>query len=332
MTNVRHSLIVGVLAVGFGFAGICVAAGQRGIGADAAGAAIIAEDPAFASQRLTLTNLPTAAATPEALFNGSDLTGWDVWLGPEDSARAFADPSPSPIGLNKDTNGVFRVVTEDGGPAIRTAGTPNGALITKNEYGNYHLRLQFKWGAPRSGRGGGARNSGVLYHSHGAYGAFLNSWMQSMEFQLQEHSQGMLIPVGSTAGRKGIPDADWRLGATVAVGKDSSLPYPMRRFMVGGRKVAIAFPAYNVQPAIDAEKPAGEWNTIELSTFLDRSIHVVNGVPVLEAEALTTSESKGMPTRPLTRGRIQLESEGAEAFFRNITIEPINQLPHIEVQ
>jgi hypothetical protein len=330
MTVIKRSLIVGLLVFAFAVAGICVAAGQRGIGADAAGAAIIADDPPFATQRLILTNLPTAAATREALFNENDLTGWDVWLGPADSSRAFADMSLSPIGLNKDTNGVFSVVTDGGRPAIRTAGTPNGALITKREYGNYHLRLEFKWGAPRTG--GGTRNSGVLYHSHGAYGAFLNSWMQSMEFQLQEHSQGMLIPVGSTAGRKGIADADWRLGATVAVGQDSSLPYPMRRFMVGGRKVAIAFPAYNVQPAINAEKPAGEWNTIELYTFLDRSIHVVNGVPVLEAEALTTSESKGMPTRPLTRGRIQLESEGAEAFFRNITIEPINQLPRIEVQ
>ena len=329
---IKRALIVGLLVVAFAVAGICVAAGQRGIGADAAGATIIADDPPFVTQRLILTNIPTTAAGREALFNDKDLTGWDVWLGPADPSRAFAETSVAAIGLNRDANGVFSVVTEDGRPAIRTAGTPNGALITKRDYGNYHLRLEFKWGAPRAGRGGGTRNSGVLYHSHGNYGAFLNSWMSSMEFQLQEHSQGMLIPVGSTAGRTGFADADWRLGATVAAGKDSSLPYPMRRFMVGGRKVAIAFPAYNVQPAIDAEKPAGEWNTIELYTLSDRSVHVVNGVPVLEAEALTTSASKGLPTRPLTRGRVQLESEGAEAFFRNITIEPINQLPRIEVQ
>ena len=328
---ITRALVVGLLVVAFAVAGICVAAGQRGIGADAAGAAIIADDPPFVTQRLSLTNIPTAAATRAALFNDKDLTGWDVWLGPADPSRAFAETSAA-IGLNRDTNGVFSVVTEDGRPAIRTAGTPNGALITKRDYGNYHLRLEFKWGAPRAGRGGGTRNNGVLYHSHGNYGAFLNSWMSSVEFQLQEHSQGMLIPIGSTAGRTGFADADWRLGATVAAGKDSALPYPMRRFMVGGRKVAIAFTSYNVHPAIDAEKPAGEWNTIELYTLGDRSIHVVNGVPVLEAEALTTSESKGMPTQPLTRGRIQLESEGAEAFFRNITIEPINQLPRIEVQ
>ena len=321
-------LIVGLLVVAFG---LSVAAGQRGIGADAAGAAIVAGDPPFVPQRLMLRNLPKAAGKPEALFDGNDLAGWDVWLGPADPGRMFAEASAA-IGLNKDTNGVFSVVTEDGQRVIRTAGTPNGALITKREYGDYHLRLEFKWGAPRSGRGGGARNNGVLYHSHGAYGAFMNAFLSSIEFQLQEHSQGMLIPLGSTAGRTGFADADWRVGATVAAGKDPSLPYPMRRFMVGGRKVAIAFPAYNVQPAIDAEKPAGEWNTIELYTLQDRSIHVVNGVPVLEAEGLTTSDSKGMPTRPLTRGRIQLESEGAEAFFRNLTIEPINQLPRIEVR
>jgi hypothetical protein len=32
---------------------------------------------------------------------------------------------------------------------------------------------------------------------------------------------------------------------------------------------------------------------------------------------------------PLTKGRIQLQSEGAEIFYRDITVEPINSLPKI---
>jgi hypothetical protein len=32
---------------------------------------------------------------------------------------------------------------------------------------------------------------------------------------------------------------------------------------------------------------------------------------------------------PLTHGAIQLQSEGAETFFRDITLEPITSLPKV---
>jgi hypothetical protein len=35
---------------------------------------------------------------------------------------------------------------------------------------------------------------------------------------------------------------------------------------------------------------------------------------------------------PLTHGRIQLQSEGAETFFRKIVLEPIARLPKITVR
>jgi hypothetical protein len=34
---------------------------------------------------------------------------------------------------------------------------------------------------------------------------------------------------------------------------------------------------------------------------------------------------------PLTKGKIQLQSEGAEVFYRNITIEPIDRFPNLQV-
>ena len=34
---------------------------------------------------------------------------------------------------------------------------------------------------------------------------------------------------------------------------------------------------------------------------------------------------------PLTRGRIQLQSEGAETFFRNIVLTPIKAMPKVVV-
>ena len=38
----------------------------------------------------------------------------------------------------------------------------------------------------------------------------------------------------------------------------------MRRFWLGGGEVEIVSPAWNVEAARDAERPVGEWNTLDL--------------------------------------------------------------------
>ena len=75
----------------------------------------------------------------------------------------------------------------------------------------------------------------------------------------------------------------------------------------------------------DNEKPSGEWNTIELLTVGQTSVHVVNGKVVM---VLTNSRHmvKDKET-PLTKGKIQLQSEGAEIFYRNIAIRSITKIP-----
>ena len=98
--------------------------------------------------------------------------------------------------------------------------------------------------------------------------------------------------------------------------------------MYGGRLSPIQVPAFNVDAGSDAEKPQGEWNTLDIYAVGDRSIHVVNGVPVMAASGFTTTNAKGAKI-PLTGGRIQLQSEGAETYFRDITVQPINRLPKI---
>src|SRR5262245_1659691 len=73
------------------------------------------------------------------LFNGRDLDGWDTWLG-----KPYKGTEN--VGLNKDPKGVYSVVMHDGKPAIRITGEIFGALTSKQEYENYHFKLQFKWG------------------------------------------------------------------------------------------------------------------------------------------------------------------------------------------
>ena len=69
----------------------------------------------------------------------------------------------------------------------------------------------------------------------------------------------------------------------------------------------------------------GEWNTMEIYTFDGNSVHVVNGKVnnrIYNARYLEDGEEV-----PLTKGKIQLQSEGAEIYYRNLQIEPISAIP-----
>ena len=62
----------------------------------------------------------------------------------------------------------------------------------------------------------------------------------------------------------------------------------------------------------DFEKPSGEWNTTVVEAKGDKITHWVNG----KVNLVGTDAS-------LTRGRINFQSEGAELWYRNITLEPL---------
>ena len=75
----------------------------------------------------------------------------------------------------------------------------------------------------------------------------------------------------------------------------------------------------------DAEKPTGEWNTVELICLGDESIHIVNGAVVMRLTKARRLD--GAEPAPLTAGRILLQSEGAEIFYRDIELQPITTVP-----
>jgi hypothetical protein len=63
----------------------------------------------------------------------------------------------------------------------------------------------------------------------------------------------------------------------------------------------------------DAEKPTGEWNTIEVVCDGDKITNIVNGVVV--NEGIHASE---------TKGKILLQSEGAEVYYRKVELRPLS--------
>ena len=67
---------------------------------------------------------------------------------------------------------------------------------------------------------------------------------------------------------------------------------------------------YNrVQKKKDGEKPTGEWNRVEVIANKGKITYIVNGIVVNEAESPSVSE-----------GKILVQSEGAEIYYRKIEI------------
>ena len=64
---------------------------------------------------------------------------------------------------------------------------------------------------------------------------------------------------------------------------------------------------------------------MEYDCFGDTSIHMVNGKVVMVLYKLREPEGTG--DKALAKGKIQIQSEGAEVFYRNIVIEKITGLP-----
>src|SRR5210317_888730 len=81
----------------------------------------------------------------------------------------------TPIGLNNDPLNVFSVVEMDGQQVLKVSGEVYGGLSTKQEFENYHLSLEFKWGTKKyEPRLQDKRDSGILYHAQEPHGQFWN--------------------------------------------------------------------------------------------------------------------------------------------------------------
>ena len=257
----------------------------------------------------------------ESLFNGVDFTGWETYIGVPDPSMEVPGMElneegryTEPIGLNNDPLKIFTVAQVDGAPVLHVSGQVNGSFATIKEYENYHLRLEVKWGekkwAPREEQ---RRNSGLLYHGVGEFGKGLGVWKTSHECQVMENDFGLSYRMGESycdiTARQNENGRGYTYDPTA----------PIVRF--GPQR---GMPAACAQYPMN-ENPLGEWNTVELICFEGTSIHIVNGmVNMINTNSHLMINDVEVP---LTKGVIQLQSEGAEVFYRNIEIRPIDKIP-----
>ena len=244
------------------------------------------------------------------LFDGRDLSSFYTWLVDDH----LSDPDK-----------VFQVVDNvDGAPAIRISGQKYGGLTTQQEYETYRLVVEFRWGTvtwrPRTDR---ARDSGVLIHCQGQDGntraSFNGPWMRSIEAQIIEGGIGDFLMV---AGHEPDGTRIWpEMTATHVTDRDGEWVYDptgtARTFKNGDRinwsgRDPDWTDRLGYRGAREVEKPAGEWNRLEIVVEKDKITNILNGVVVNVGTAPT-----------YTHGKIMIQSEGAEIFVRRVDLYPL---------
>lgn len=251
-------------------------------------------DAELEALRLEIERPPREVPTPLTeewldLFNGVDLAGWSAHVGPPGAALAETDAEPDPV---------FTVVEEDGAPAIRVTGAPWGSLATDLAFENFHLVLDFKWGDtvwPDE-----QRDSGVVYHSFGAPGL-------------------VALPATRAYGPGPLRrETGW--GGAFMQGIECEIAPGLTGLFRSLGNVAVAYTSHRRPQPL----PPGVWNRLEILCHGDRAVHVLNDQRLCRVE-----ESKrvhGQEEIALTSGRIQLQSKGAEIFFRNLQIRRLDAL------
>ena len=238
------------------------------------------------------------------LFNGSDLSGWTTYISMQPTSDNMKVPT-SVRGVGVDPQKVFSVV--DG--TIRISGEEWGSLSTTDEYENFHLKFQFKWGSKKwAPRENAVRDSGLLYYAVGPEGAQSGHWMRSHEFQLQEGDCADYHSLDGVMVDAHVGDAN--LGDWKFYRYDPRLP--LKKDL-----------AARILKQANFEKPSGQWNTMEIIADGKTLIHKVNGHEVLRvANSRQKVDGKIVP---LKRGKFSLQSEGSEAFFKDIVVRRLTR-------
>lgn len=233
------------------------------------------------------------------LSNGRDLAGWVTWV----KETGHDDP-----------HGVFSVA-DDG--SIHVSGEGTGYLATEKSYADYHLSLEYRWGERTNGSKY-VRNSGVLLHGVGPHGGRNGAFMTSIECQLAQGCEGDLIVIrGNDERGEPIPvtiTCNTRLASDGRTRWDpdgEKTVYSGKQFWWSKHEPGFA-ELLDTRGRDDVASPTGEWTRVDVTARGDRLSIRINGVTVNECYDVFPRA-----------GRILLQNEGHEVYFRNVELRPL---------
>lgn len=231
-------------------------------------------------------------------FNGHSLAGFTKWL--QDTKHN------DPLSDYRATDGMIHI-----------GGRGMGYLATNDSYRDYRLSVEYKWG-DRTDGSKYVRNSGILLHATGPPGNARGIWMASVECQLAQGCEGDLIvirgkdaeghilPVKITSDTKTASDGRtrWKRGGAKTV-------YAGKQFWWSKHESGFQ-ELLDTRGKDDVASPLGQWTLVECVCKGSRITIKINGTVVNECYDVFP-----------TAGKILLENEKNEIYFRNLEIRPL---------
>jgi hypothetical protein len=255
------------------------------------------------------------------LFNGKNLDGFYTFL-----QRSGKDADPK--GYVKVENGLLHIM----GNEVTSEVVETGYIATYREFSDCRIRVEFKWGEKRfPNRLEAKRDNGLCYHIVGKDVV----WPTWVECQIQESDCGDVFLLGNTKGGPGglttfNPGRGARgAGAAAPVGGQAGQGRGAAATGAGSTTPAPP-PQVNTNPRVQGNRILKEgdfenrndWNTIEVILQNDRSAHIVNG-RIVNAVNNIQQPDPANPGQfiPLTRGKIAVQAEYAEIWYRRIAVK-----------
>lgn len=201
------------------------------------------------------------------------------------------------------------------------SGRGYGYVATKENFRDYHLVLEFKWGTKTWGkREKAAKDNGILLHGYGPHGAYTDTWMASIEAQIIEGGVGDILVLSPKLADG--TELTTSLSSEYTLDRDKEKIWKQgepRQTVTKGRinwkhrdedwADKVGFRGKN-----DVESPSGEWNRLEVIAKGDTLQYFVNGAMVNEAFDCKPAE-----------GKILLQTEGAEMIVRRYELYPLGE-------
>ncbi len=240
---------------------------------------------------MTLASSPLIGAEAITLFNGKNLDGWTMDIPARDNLAADGEIPIKDGVMTIDTRKVewwnaapVSFIVRDG--LLVSLGKPGGHLVTKEEFSNYKLMVEYRF--PKK-----PGNCGVLVHASTPRRLY-DMFPQSIEVQMMHENAGDFWCIGENIEVPDMENRRPRKDASQAFGGDAN----------DARRI--------VNLTDGSEKPLGEWNTMQIVCKADEVIVHVNGTLVNHGSKSTAA-----------KGKIALQAEGSEVEFRKVELTPL---------
>jgi len=256
-----------------------------------------------------------------SLINGRDFAGWYSML--QTSGKGIAEEK----GMIMMEEEMLHIMGNEEGrfPA------EGGYLATNQEFANVHIRVEYKWGVKRHApRYTPKRDNGVLYGLVGED----KVWPTCVECQIEEGDVGDFFMLG---GARGIQSQHGAGLFGSGINPLTGWPKPGSPGAAGAGRGGGRGASGPGRAGQTAAEPTGgrfvkdgnfelldQWNTVEVIWQGDRAEHIVNGRTVNVATGIQQPDPRNPGQYiPLTRGKIAIEIEYAETWFRRIEVKAL---------